>query len=169
MVGNLVSVLEDTVADISVVNAHWLSLNQTEVATDDAYLVVELNKLVAVHGEVEASVPREVAILRRVVTEIELHTMVLHLTCVHEFRCILTSYREHGRNGNHVLGVLPVVIERQTNMIVEKKGIDTEICLGGSLPFQVGVTGCQHLDTAHCSCSCAVEVVSTVAHIVCIC
>ena len=57
MVGNLVFILEDTVADISVVNTHRLSLDKTEVTTDNTNLVVELHEFVAIHREVEVAVP----------------------------------------------------------------------------------------------------------------
>ena len=166
VVGHLVGILEDAVADIAVVDTHGLAFDEPEVTSDDANLVVEANQFVAVHRHVEVCIPGEVAILRRMVTEVKLETVVLHLARIHEFGRILTSHGEHRRNGNHVLGVLPVVVKAEAYGTVEEIGIKTDVGLRGCLPFQVRITRCGHLDTADHVGVRAIEVVGSVAKVV---
>ena len=64
MVGNLILILEDAVAYITVVDTHGLSYHQAVVATLRGHHVVELHQFVLILRDIECTVPREVAILR---------------------------------------------------------------------------------------------------------
>ena len=97
---------------------------------------------------------------------IEFETVVLHRTRVHELHSVLTSHGKHWRQRNHVLRVLPVVVEREAQASVEQVSIETEVGLGRCFPLQLRVTCRNNLDTADSTRVGSVQVVGTVAQIV---
>ena len=110
MAGHLLIVLENAVAHISVIHAHGLSGNEALVAADIFLSRVERDEFVLILREVERGVPGEVAVSRASVAQRHFPALVLHFARVEPYRGVLACHGKCGRNGEHVLGSLDVVV-----------------------------------------------------------
>ena len=92
--------------------------------------------------------------------------MVVHVTRVHIVLGILAGNGKCRRNSNHVARLLPVVVERQGESILEKKCIKAEVRLCGRLPFEVLVTHTLDGHAADDILAGTVEVVASITEVI---
>ena len=80
------------------------------IPADMVFLIIELEELVLILRDVDRSVPGEVTVCRRVVSESDFPTVVAHRTGVQPFCRILACHCQCRRNGKHIVRFLDVIV-----------------------------------------------------------
>ena len=109
-------------------------ITQYGVVIGPAVLVAQTDQPVADIGGIAADVERNFRHLEAV-TEVDLHTAVLHVAHVAVRSGITDILRQ--RNGHqHTIGALVEIIHRQRKSVSEERSVDTYVELLGFFPFQ---------------------------------